>query len=560
MSVLKQNWKIVNADDQLSVWERILVNRGLKTVQQQEAFLDHSLHSFYDPFLMEGMLAAVNRIKQAIDNQERIVIFGDYDVDGITSTAILYILLSELGATVSYRLPHRIEDGYGLNMRFIKELAEVGTDLLVTVDCGISCKPEVEAAKAAGIDVIVTDHHQIPEQLPDAAVAMVHPKLSDKYPDQELTGAGVAFKLADALIKTYLPSNEWAAKLEQFTDLASLGTVADCAPILLENRLIVYRGLQRLSGDCWPGLEALKKVAGIENGTQLSTYHLGFLLGPRINAVGRIDSPYFALQMILNSGDKAAKLAEKLDTVNKERQQMTSTIADEVEARLANKIDGAQILLACDEGWHAGVIGLVAGKLNYKYGIPVVIMQKQGDKIVGSCRSPEHFDCAGALRANSKLLMRFGGHTQAAGFSLEAKNLDHFINAMEAHAAKLYDPKNATNELKLDTTVKADNLNWDLHTHMERLRPFGIGNNQPIFHLPGQKITDLKEIGIKKNHLMGKVNLDNGENYRFIGFNLAEHVKGVSNGSKVDLACQLELNSYRGRNSLELKVVDLKCD
>lgn len=559
MSVIGKKWKILNEDSSLSIWERLLLNRGLEELVSQEAFLEKNFDNFHDPYLLGDMHLAVERIDQALNQQEKIVIFGDYDVDGITSTAILYLLLKELGGVVSYRLPHRMEDGYGLNEKFINELVDLGVDLIITVDCGISCAKEIDLATSNNVDVIVTDHHQIPETPPNSATAILHPKLSNcAYPERELTGAGVAFKLASALITKYYPEEKQKEKILQFTDLASLGTVADCAPILGENRLIVQYGLSQLKKTIWPGLAALQAVSGIKPEDDLSTYHIGFLLAPRINAAGRIDHPYYALQMLLSDKERALQLAKKLDDVNKERQDITAKITEEAETKIFQDLESEKILIAAAPHWHAGIIGLVAGKLAQKHMMPAIIMQEQGEKIVGSCRGPVAFDFAKALASHAHLLDRFGGHKQAAGFTLLKSNLDEFTNALKDYAKNQDWSDESSLELIIDSEINLDDFNQAFYDQIDRLNPFGIGNAQPAFLIKGQKIKNVKTMGNDGKHLSGAISRSNLEEMRFVSFGMGEYAEHLKKSTEVDLVCTLELNRFRGRSDLELRVIDFK--
>lgn len=559
MSLLGKPWRILNPDPNLTLLDQLLENRNIKDPEAKSRFLNLQDRSFHDPNLMPGVKTAVQRITKAINNQEKIIIFGDYDVDGITGTAILYLLLSELGAKVSYRLPHRIKDGYGLNMRFVEEFIDKKIDLVVTVDCGISCAPEVEAAAKGGVDMIISDHHHIPDKLPNKAIAIIHPKLANSdYPDRELTGSAVAFKLASALINELIPEAERAEKVLQYVDLAALGTVADCAPLLDENRLIVSRGLDQLSTNAiWPGLQALKDIAQVNGNEPLTTYHIGFVLGPRINAVGRISDPYFALQMLIQSGDKAYDLARKLDMVNRERQDLTAAAVEEAELKLQPKIKTEKILLASSPDWHAGILGLIAGRLTNKHSLPAVIMQEQADKIVGSCRGPEGFDFAKTLNAHAHLLDRFGGHKQAAGFSLKKENLATFINALETYAHESKWDQDFRDEIVIDTTLPLTDLSIETYNKLNRLRPFGIGNDEPVFCIKNVQLDSIKAVGKLKNHLSAKLKTGNQE-FGLIGFNLAKAANNLGPYSKVDLACRLTVNRFRNKESLQLQVVDIR--
>ena len=355
-----------------------MLNRGLENLEQQEEFLHPETMTLADPFLMKDMEKALVRINQALDQQERIMIFGDYDVDGVTATAILYKLLTDLGGQVTYRLPHRLEDGYGLSKKAVEEASQLGVKLLITVDCGISCAAEVELANELGVEVIVTDHHQLPEKLPDAAIAIVHPLQPEcRYPFKELTGAGVAYRLASALISRHFAIEEQPKVEAKFRDLAMLGTIADCMPLISENRAIVYQGLQQLQKTEWPGLGALKSLCFPKNTGHLDSMNIGYTIAPRLNAAGRIDTPYFALQTILSEKTKAGQFARKLEEINIKRKEVTEQIYREAEQQIQSQLNSQMVLIAKSKGWHPGVVGLVAGRLAEKYSLPVMIMHQE---------------------------------------------------------------------------------------------------------------------------------------------------------------------------------------
>ena len=366
MTVLSKQWRIKNEDQSLGVAEKLLANRGMVEKTQIQAYLYPSRKSFHNPFLMKDMEKAVQRIKKAIANKEKIMIFGDYDVDGISGTAILFQTLKTMGARVSYRLPHRVKDGYGLSNAFVEEFAKVGANLVITVDCGISCANQIELAKSHGIDIIVTDHHTIPEKFPDLAHAILHPRQPGcDYPFKGLTGAGVAFKLASALITDKYDGEEKENFLFSLMDLASLGTVADIGPIQDENRIIVKYGLEALQDTKWVGLKYLKAQAGIEPNTKLNIATIGFRIGPRINAAGRIDHPYYALQLLLSTAEEEEKgklLAEHLEKLNHTRQQMVFKALEEAEAQYLNR-KSDKVFVAWSPDWHVGILGLIAGKI-----------------------------------------------------------------------------------------------------------------------------------------------------------------------------------------------------
>ena len=368
MSLLKKIWQIKNNDPSASLLQKLLSNRGLKDETAIERFFhpDPS-RDFHDPFLMEDMERAVARIDKAIEKSERIMIFGDYDVDGITGAAILMRSLRRLGANVSYRLPHRIEDGYGLREKFIREFAKLDVKLAITVDNGISCFNEVELANKLGVDVLITDHHTVPEKIPNAC-AILHPKLpGSRYPFTELTGAGVALKLAQALLMRRM--NDEKTRAEEITkllDLACMGTIADLGELRGENRYIVKEGLRVLENTRWPGLSRLKEFAGVKG--KIDTHDIGFLLSPRINAAGRISHPSHALKLLLHDDEHTALLAENLERLNRKRQTITAELFEKVAEHAEKQSDESIIIIGGPE-IHGGNSRLIARKLSEKYSV-----------------------------------------------------------------------------------------------------------------------------------------------------------------------------------------------
>lgn len=552
MSVLGKKWDIKNTSDK-SVIDKIRENRGLTDPNDLIQFLEPDFENdFHDPFLLTGMDKAVERINQAIADNERIMIYGDYDVDGISSAAIVFLTLHELKAQVSYRLPHRVNDGYGLNEKYINEFEELGVKLVVTVDCGISNAKEVSMAKEKGIDVIITDHHTIPENYPSDAYEILHPlRKGSKYPFKKLTGAGVAFKLAHAL----LGKNPMVFEL---LDLASLGTVADCGPIVGENRLIVKKGLEILPQTKWEGLKYLQEIAGVNTDKPLNTYTIGFQIAPRINAAGRIDSPYHALQLLIQekASKNSAVLAKKLESLNRKRQDILKKALDDAELRYLENQDKS-IIIDYDKKWHVGVIGLVAGRLVEKYNKPAIILQDFGDYLVASARSPEYFNIIEALSKFKDYLIHFGGHAQAAGFNIKKEKIDDFMTDFEAHVKENLSKKEVILGLDIDCEITPDEINWETFEFIRSLEPYGIANQRPTFLLKNASIQNSRLVGKDEKHLSMHIN-KGGKNLRAICFNFGDHNDYVREHQSLDIVFQLDENDYRGEKSLQLKIIDFK--
>ncbi|MCX6734418.1 MAG: single-stranded-DNA-specific exonuclease RecJ [Candidatus Peregrinibacteria bacterium] len=551
MSVLGKKWLIKNHDNQKTVFERLLENRGIKDVG--------GITEFHDPHLFNDMEKVLQRLDKAIQDQERIIVFGDYDVDGISGTALLVHILKKVKANVSYRLPNRLADGYGLSSKFIDEFIEKNINIIITVDCGISCRNEVEKANSAGIDVIITDHHTVPEFLP-AAYAILHPKLKDTtYPFRELTGAGVALKLAHALINKYLPENERQDYLYSLLDLATLGTIADLGSLTDENRLIVIKGLESLTNTKWAGLKKIKELASIKEGIKMNTTNIGFQMAPRINAAGRIGDPYTALSLLLQEeeGEQVTKLGDKLESLNKERQQMTEQALHEAEAIFLNQENMPSILIAYSATWHVGILGLVAGKLAEKYGRPAIAMQDFGDTLVASARSPEYFNIVDALTNTKEHLINFGGHAQAAGFSLNKDKLADFTKDVSEYARTNLEKVELKTILEIDCQLSGEEIDENLLSTIEKLQPFGVDNRKPTFVMKGIEPFFVNQVGQDGNHL--KFTVKYGEKkFPVIAFRMGQFIGQLRQHRKIDLVFQLEHHSWNEREFIQLQALDFK--
>jgi len=557
LSINDKKWVVLNDNPTLTILEKILNNRQIIEPEDVEKFLNPNFNKLHDPYLMDNMDQAVMRIEKAIENQERIIIFGDYDVDGVTGTAILVLGLEKLGAKVSYRLPNRTEDGYGLNQSIIEEIASTKTTLLITVDTGISCLDEIQYARDLGVDVIVTDHHSIPPQTPNANV-ILHPKLKNSsYPFAELTGAGVALKLLQALFKHFLPLEEQEDALKEFIDLASLGTIADLGPLQDENRVIVSQGLKKLENSKWDGLNHLLEICHIDPTQEIEANHVGFRIAPRINAAGRLDSPYYALKLFLSEGIKSKKFAEKLEKINKERQRLTEEILVEAEQIIKKQLPKEKILIAYHPNWKSGLVGIIAGKISHNYSMPVIIMEERNDHYIGSARGPEYFNLVEALSSCEKYLLNFGGHIQAAGFTLPKENLQHFIHSIQVHAREFLKETDTVPTIEIDSHLDAKHIDQALINQLNKLRPFGQKNPRPTFLIKGAYLKDIKKVGQDRNHLLGNVRIDNLE-FNFIAFKLAEKLKNISDFDRYDIVFHLGTNTYKGVTHTQLQIVDLK--
>lgn len=541
MSLRGKKWVIKDGDIDKTILQRIFEN--------QKSLNDNDLTELHDPYKFRDMGKAVARIKKAIDEDERIIIFGDYDVDGITGTAILYQVLRKLHKNVSCRIPNRVEDGYGLSEKFIEEFREKDIKLLITVDCGISSKAAVDIANSYGIDTIITDHHTIPKDMPKA-FAILHPKEENSnYPYSELTGAGVALKLAQAL------SNE---SIEPLLDLAALGTVADLGPLDGENRFIVQHGLRVLADTKWIGLKRIMELAGVKDSDPIDTYTIGYRIAPRINAAGRIESPYTALSLLLQDerNEKVETLGARLEEINSQRQEMTSIAVDQAEREILQDEKMPYILIAHNNDWHVGIVGLIAGRLAEKYARPAIILQDFGDTLVASARSPEYFDIIDAITHCKEHLDGFGGHRAAAGFSIKKEKLEDFKKMISEYAEEKLKNVDLMPILEIDYKVIEKDLDLNLFSKINELSPFGVRNMRPVLLLKKVEPYYVETVGKDKKHLKFTLKLGDGS-IRVIAFNMGEHAEKIKEEPNIDIVFHLDKNLWNNKEYLQIQVLDI---
>lgn len=533
---------------------RALALRGHHQPDEIEAFLDPRLGDLSDPFLLPDMQKAVSRLWKALDAGETITVFGDYDVDGVTSTALLTRILAGLGGAARPFIPDRLDEGYGLSQEALDRcLEEHGSTLVVTVDCGSNAVESIAHAQAGGVDVIVTDHHE-PVGQTAAAFALVNPKLGGFQPLENLSGVGIAFKLAHALIKSGREHGNAAAEqldLRDYLDLAALGTVADIVPLTGENRIIVRHGLVRLGMTRWEGLRALKAVAGLRG--EADTYHLGFQLGPRINAAGRIGQPMQALRLLTTDDPaEAREIADLLDRTNQERRKLERDMADQAFAEIDAYFDPEKNfgLVVAREGWHPGVVGIVASRVARHYNRPAIVMGiDEAGQARGSCRSIEAFDLLEGLRGCEGLLEKHGGHKMAAGVQLPAASLDAFKSAFNMVAATALERVDLSPSLAIDSEVSGSELDWDFFRKLRQLAPFGQGNPEPVWALLGAELAGPPRVAGQKHLKLSFVS--QGRKFEAIAFNYP--LDRLPEGS-LDLAFTLKENSWRGNTSLQLQI------
>lgn len=538
---------------------RLLAIRGLTDPAEAARFLNPSLDQLYDPFKLAGLECAADRLLRAIATGERIAIHGDYDVDGITSTVILRRALELLGANVGHFIPERLTDGYGLQPNTINRLHAEGVQLIVSVDCGIRAPEAARRARALGVDLIITDHHEPDSELPDAC-AVVNPKRLDcTYPDKNLAGVGVALKLVQALCSRTGKSS-W---LPAFVKIASIGTLADVVPLVGENRIIAKLGLQMLTkGPHKVGLRALLEAAGL-NGKTIDSYHIGFMVAPRINAAGRMSTPDIATRLLLASdeamADEAKLLAEQLEAENTRRRQEDQDILAKAKKIVETdpEVGSRTVLVVAGEGWHRGVIGIVASKLVDTFYRPAIVLSIDGDVAHGSCRSITGFNMLGCLESCAPLMQRFGGHKAAAGLQIETSRIKEFRQAVNDHADQCLGPDDLRPSLWLDGPLALSDLNDQVMSEFARLAPFGPGNPRPKFHTGPVTIVDGPRL-LKERHLKMSVK-QNNRVVRAIQWNAAEHndrLTAMKDG--VEIAYTVEENEYMGTKYVELRLEDFR--
>jgi single-stranded-DNA-specific exonuclease len=538
---------------------RLLAIRGIDSPESAQRFLYPSIDHLHDPFRLADMAPAVDRILAAIERKERIAIHGDYDVDGITSTVILRRALELFGAQVVHFIPHRLKDGYGLQPETFDRLQSDGVTLVISVDCGIRGVEAARRAQELHIDLIITDHHEPGAALP-AAVAVINPKRHDcDYPDKNLAGVGVALKVVQALCHKR-NTERW---LPAFVKVAAIGTLADVVPLVGENRVIAKLGLDMLSrGPHKIGLRALIEVAGL-TGKPIDSGHIAFLIAPRMNAAGRMASPDIAARLLLAADEtmaiEAQELARQLDGENVRRQEEEAAILN--SARKIVETDPAvgarSILVVAGDGWHRGVIGIVASKLVDVFHRPAIVLSIEGELAHGSCRSIRGFDMLAALEHCAPYLSRFGGHKQAAGLTMEAAHLAAFRQMITAYADDLLGPDDLKPRLRIDGPLGFRDINGNFASEIGLLAPFGTGNPRPLFEAQGVEVIDGPR-RLKEKHLKMALK-QNGRVFRAIAWRAAEREQFITeNRASLDLAFSLEHNNYQGNEFLELSVSDVK--
>jgi single-stranded-DNA-specific exonuclease len=535
---------------------QMLYNRGYEDRESASAFIEGRVNHDTDPFLLKGMTTAVERLHEAVENDEKVTVYGDYDVDGVTSTTLLVDFLGKLGVNVQAYIPDRFDEGYGLNDEAMRKLASEGVDLVITVDCGVRAIGEVSLANELGMDVIVSDHHHPGSELPPA-VAVIDPKQpEDVYPEKYLAGVGLAYKLAQAYLAKYPVAGVDA---EDWLDLVALGTVVDLAPLRGENRMLVRKGLAKIRRSPRQGLYSLAQVARVDI-SKCNAGNLGFQLGPRLNAAGRLESARISYELLAAKTAMAAgKLAQQLDTVNSERQDMTSEIRELAAEEVLREDPDAMLFFAADPRFNEGVVGLAASRLVESYYRPSIVAHQGEEFTVASCRSIPEFHITQALDQCADLLVRHGGHAAAAGFTVRNENVDALVERMRQIVAEELGEMELLPELVIDREIKLENLEPkyipgildDLH----KLEPTGRENPEPVFVARNVSVRSARTVGREGSHL--KLFLQAGPySYDAIAFRQGYWKDDLP--KKVDIAFRFEVNEFRGRSTLQLNVKEIK--
>ena len=542
---------------------QVLINRGITEAAAAQAFLTPSLHDLPDPYRLHGMEQAVQRLMAAIRQGERIAIYGDYDVDGVTATALLVTFFHELGLQVPYYIPERASEGYGLNADSMRQLAAAGIRLLITVDCGSTALEEVALARRLGMDILITDHHQPPERLPDACAVLNPHQPACTYPNKHLCGVGVVFKLLTALraaLRQAQLLTDRLPNLKRHLDFTALGTIADVMPLREENRVIVHYGLQELTQTRKPGLRALRQVSGRAE-KPAGVGEVGFQLAPRLNASGRLGSATHSVALLTaRDAYEAERLAQLLDTVNQQRRTLQHAMETAVHERIARQYNGrppAAIVLG-DPSWHLGVVGIVAAKIAEAYHRPTFLLYINGDTARGSGRSIPAFNLYCGLQHCAQWLRQFGGHKYAAGLTMDTAQLpflqEHFIR----FAAATLSPEDLQPILHLDAVLGLVDITPALVTDLERCEPHGAGNPTPLFCTQAvQLASPVRRLGQQGQHARFRVTQD-GASLNVVAFHQAEQVLALPAGAVVDIAFTPTINTWREQSQLELHLRALR--
>jgi len=549
--------RLVSAGVATPLLARLLLNRVPCDCKAAASFFTSSLAELHDPYLLLGMESAVERLLRAAVGKEKICIHGDYDVDGITSVVLLLTFFQTIGIDACYIIPDRLVDGYGLSADAVDKAARLKTDVMVTVDCGITALAEAKLCAEAGIDLIITDHHTPGEALPDACAVINPNQKGCNYPFKALAGVGVAFNLVIALRSRLRAEGFFSGRAEpnlrEYLDLVALGTIADVVPLIDQNRILAKYGLMELSQSHRPGIQALKRVAGITGDVGCGA--VGFRLAPRLNAAGRLENAAMAVELLLCKDLKSAEpLAAALDASNAERQAVEREILNDALQMVRDDaaFKGRKSIVLASEEWHSGVIGIVASRLVDLYHRPTILIALKDGNGKGSGRSIAGFHLHEALTACAEHLVKFGGHKHAAGLAIAEETLQAFVERFNEIADGLLTPEDLIPVLLIDAELKAEDLTLDLVSELERMKPFGMGNPEPVFLLQDAEVLESRIV--KDTHLKLRLQVE-AKKFEAIAFSMAGR---VSVGERIDLAFSPAINNWNGRSSLQLTVKDLR--
>ncbi len=544
--------------DLSEITKKLLYKRGLKTEREIEIFLNPDYEKgICNPFLFRDMKKLVVRVKKAIKNNEKVGIFGDHDVDGVTSSTILADGLEGLGLDIQVYIPDKHSEGHGINKKAIDEFAQAGVSLMISVDCGTSDVEEVLYAKEKGIDVIITDHHLPKETLPDA-LAIINPHLNGcTYPFKGLCGAGVAFKVLQALYSEILPQK--AETLKWILDIVAVGTVADCMPLINENRVLVKYGLFVLSKTKRIGFQEMIDVGNIPiNSQNLPTStQIGFQIGPRINAAGRMAHARDAFDLLREKDrQKARILAEDLEEKNNKRREITDKLTKKAEKVAKRDFTDKQFIVVASEDYPVGVVGIIAGKIAKKFGKPTGIFHKEGDICRGSFRSVDGINIVEILSKTSKYLEKYGGHEAAAGASIKTENIEKFISKASQEVEESTKNKKLESEIIADLEIDLGDVNISLADELEKFEPFGEGNEEPVFFLQNLVVLEVRTVGNTAKHLKMSLKSKNSKKIDLIGFGFGEDIDEIKSAKNIDIMANIGKNEWNGNVSVQLNLVD----
>ena len=566
MKVKKQKgkrWNIAKNQDEVEseltsglavhpVVSHLLANRGITTVAEGQTFLYSTMDDLLDPFMLKGMTEAVSEIERVLEMNGSIVIYGDYDVDGITATSLMYRFFSRIGANVSYYIPERQSEGYGLNLEALEYLISQHVDLIISVDCGISSYDIVEAVRDR-VSMIITDHHTSPPQIPRATAVVNHKQPGCPYTDKNLSGVGVAFKVCQALWK-----RRTGEDYREDLDIVALGTVADVVPLVGENRIIVREGLRKMTESPNLGIQALVEVAGL-TGKVLSAGHIGFTLAPRLNAAGRVTHATRAVELLITRDQQeATDIAEELQETNAERQQIERTIFEEAYQSVLDQGPLAdQCIVVAGEGWHPGVIGIVASRLVEAFYKPTMVISIHDGIGKGSCRSIDHCNMYEMLTFAKDTLIQFGGHAQAAGFSVQAEDIDALRENASEYCRHTLTEEDYIPIVDIDGTVSSEEITIELIDQIATLEPYGMGNSTPVFAIPKIRVQNLYPMGFQKNHC--KIILQGQQGpLDAVAWQGEHYMQEVFADDPVKVAFSLQKNEWQGVVTPQLVVQDLE--